>query len=443
MTSGLNRTDEIERVVVIHDFASPEGGAGVLAIQAAQEYRRRGIPVTYFAGSTEAMDGGLDGIERVGLNAARLLDTSPTRAIVQGFHNRAAQTCLRDWIAQNDTEHTVYHLHNWSQILSPAIFSGLRGVEDRLVVTCHDFFNICPNGGFTDFRRSQPCELRPLSLRCLATQCDRRSSLHKYWRVARQVHMNRLARQVRSKATFTFLHDRMRAKFVDNGFSANRMVTIPNPVEPWSRTRIEAENNREFLFVGRLGSDKGADLAVKACASVGVPLTLVGGGDLEAHLRAAGGDVRFAGWCSRAQILDHARRARALIVPSRVVEPFGLVILEAAMSGLPVILSDRAYLTGDSLRLGFGKSFDPNQADSFNELVGVIAAEDATVAQMSHNGFAHARELALSVAEWSDRFIMLFGFALNERHRRCGLTGTRETPMIGSGQKSRIAVDSS
>jgi glycosyltransferase involved in cell wall biosynthesis len=402
------RVDDIERVVVIHDFASPEGGAGVLAIQAAQEYRRRGIAVTYFTGAVEGAGEELEGIDVVGLHGIRLLDTSPAQAMIQGFHNRAAHNCLRDWIAENDTIRTVYHLHNWSQILSPAIFPALQTVAHRLVVTCHDFFNICPNGGFTDFSSSQPCELKPLSLRCLVNQCDRRSSVHKYWRVGRQAHLNKCIRSTKSNATFTFLHDRMKAKFIDNGFSAMRMVTIPNPINPWSSVRIAAERNRNFLFVGRLGSDKGADLAVEACNSASVPLTLVGEGELGGHFRAAGGALQVAGWCNRAEILEHARRARALIVSSRVLEPFGLVILEAAMSGLPVILSDRAYLADDARRLDFGQSFEPFDNQALVKLVEKFAADDAMVSRMSANGFARAGSLGLSVSEWSDRFIGLF-----------------------------------
>lgn len=397
----------IDRIVVIHDFAAPEGGAGIMAIMAAQEYARRGIPVTYFAGAIDGAGEGLSGIDLVGLNLARLLDQSPARAMAQGIHNRAARDCLRSWIAQNDTDHTVYHLHNWSQILSPAIFQGLHGVEERLVVTCHDFFNVCPNGGFTHFPRSQPCERKPLSLGCIASQCDRRSSVHKYWRIARQVHLNRLAKPARSKATFTFLHERMKAKFVESGFGANRMVTVANPVEPWSRERIPAEHNREFLFVGRLGCDKGADLAAAAAAQSGVLLTFVGEGELAESLRAAPGSLQLAGWCNRAGILEHARRARALIVPSRVVEPFGLVILEAAMSGLPVIVTDRAYLAADAERLGFGLSFDPSTPDRLSELISALAASDAQVAEMSHNGIAHSGELALSPPEWGDQLIGL------------------------------------
>lgn len=398
----------IERIVVIHDFASPEGGAGVLANLAAQEYARRGIPVTFFAGAIERAGGGLAGVDLVGLRQDRLLNTSPAQAMTQGFHNRAARDCLAQWIIENDTDRTVYHLHNWSQILSPAIFQALRGVEERLVVTCHDFFNVCPNGGFTHFPRSQACELKPLSFACMASQCDRRSSLHKYWRVARQAHLNRLAQSARSKATFTFLHERMRAKFVESGFVAGRMVTIANPVEPWCDERIPAETNREFLFVGRLGRDKGADLAAEAAVQAGVPLTLIGEGELEENLRGTSGNLRLAGWCGRAEIGDHARRARALIVPSRVVEPFGLVILEAARSGLPVIVSDRAYLAADAERLGFGLSFDPSAPGRLVELIASLAASDARVQEMSRNGFDRSGELALPVPEWSERLIELF-----------------------------------
>jgi glycosyltransferase involved in cell wall biosynthesis len=405
----------IDRIVVIHDFASPEGGAGVLANLAAREYARRGIPVTFFAGALDGAGEGLQGIELAGLHAVRLLDQSPARAMVQGLHNRAARDCLSNWIALNDTDRTVYHLHNWSQILSPAIFSGLRGIEERLIVTCHDFFNVCPNGGFTDFPRSQPCDLKPLSFACIASQCDRRSSVHKYWRVARQAHLNRLARPAQSKATFTFLHERMKAKFVANGFVANRMVTVANPVEPWSSQRIPAELNREFLFVGRLGRDKGADLAAEATAQAGVPLTLVGVGELEEGLRSASGNLRLTGWSSRTDILDFASRARALIVPSRVVEPFGLVILEAAMSGLPVIVSDRAYLAADAERLGFGLAFDPSMPSELAELIASLAADDVWVEEMSRNGIAHSGELALSVPAWGERIVGLFHAMLAAR----------------------------
>lgn len=404
----VNHGAVIDRIVVIHDFASPVGGAGVLALRAAREYRELGIPVTYFSGQCDENAPELAGIDRVGIQAAGLLQLSPVSAMAQGFRNTRAKEALAAWIARNDTPGTVYHLHNWSQILSPAVFEALRPVEERLVVTCHDFFNICPNGGFAHFGKSEPCPLRPLSASCLLSRCDRRSEVHKAWRVARQIQLNRSARFDRSAAIFTFIHDRMMRKFVESGFGAANMLAVPNPVDPWTEQRICAERNSEFLFVGRIGPDKGADLAIEAAGRAKVPITLVGSRDAPLVLSSGLGRITFAGWCDRASIARIAQGARALVVPSRVVEPFGLVILEAAMSGLPVIVSDRAYLAEDVERLGFGRAFDPSDISALTDLLARFSREDGLVERMSRAGHRSAGSLCSTSRGWAMQFVDLF-----------------------------------
>lgn len=398
----------VDRVVVIHDYATPVGGAGVLALMAAREFRKLGVAVTFFAGSSSGGTDGLEGIDVVALGGGDLLGSNPFAAMLHGIHNGRACEALRGWIARRDTPRTVYHLHNWSQILSPAIFEALRSVEDRTVVTCHDFFNVCPNGGFVRFRDSQPCALQPLSLACLASQCDRRSGRHKYWRAVRQLQLKRSARFGESRATFTFLHERMLAKFVEAGFEAADLRVIANPVVAWSRERIRAEDNDRLLFVGRMGRDKGADIAAQAARANDLAITLVGTGELAQEICRRFPNARLAGWRDRQGILAEAAHARALIVPSRVTEPFGLVILEAAMSGLPVLVSDRAYLSAEAGREGFGISFDPGDIGALTRLLQDLALDDLTIARMSRNGFARAGALANSPASWAGAFLDLF-----------------------------------
>ena len=407
--SGKIRPAAIDRVVVIHDYATPEGGAGMLALAAARAYRDEGLPVTLLAGGTgDAAPGDLDGIEVISLGAKGLLKTSAATAMLQGLHNRAARDALFAWIGRNDTARTVYHLHNWSQILSPAVFEALRPVERRTIVTCHDFFNSCPNGGFVNFTRSEPCRLRPLSAACLASQCDRRSPMHKYWRTARHVHLGRLARFAGNRATFTFLHRRMRDRFVEAGFEAADLRVVPNPVEPWTRERVGAEANSRLLFVGRVGRDKGADIAAEAAHAANVPLTVVGTGELAEDLPVRFAGVEMAGWRDRAGIVAAARRARALIAPSRVVEPFGLAILEAAMSGLPVLVSDRAYLAQDAVRDEFGIAFNPSDLAGLAEIIARIGRDDELVRRMSCNGLSRAAAYTQSAAEWAKAFLEIF-----------------------------------
>ncbi|QPC99128.1 glycosyltransferase family 4 protein [Qipengyuania soli] len=407
----LPRSDpggSIDRVVVLHDYPHAEGGAGTLATLAAREFAARGVPVTFFSGASDLDAISDKGIEHAGATGRPLLDLPASTAILQGFHNRDASARLSTWIANYDTPRTVYHLHNWSQILSPAIFAALRPVESRLVVTCHDFFNLCPNGGVTDFRRTQPCELRPMSARCIATDCDRRSRLHKLWRTARHANLVRLARFARSEATFTFIHQAMRDRFVEGGFAGRDLAVLPNPVEPWTESRVRAEDNAGFLFVGRLSRDKGADIAAEAAAQSGVPMTLAGTGELFGSLRHRARGVRLAGWCDRSDLRALARNARAVVVPSRVTEPFGLVIIEAAASGVPVIVSDRAYLAADAERLGFGLAFDPAQDGALAAILDRISRDRTAVERMSKAGHAIASRLALSPEDWADRLLVLF-----------------------------------
>ena len=60
------------------------------------------------------------------------------------------------------------------------------------------------------------------------------------------------------------IHDAMREPLVRGGVPAQRLRPLPNPVTAWSATRIAAEANRAFLFVGRFTEEKGPDLAARA-----------------------------------------------------------------------------------------------------------------------------------------------------------------------------------
>ena len=395
----------IDRIIVINDFSIAEGGAGVLVQMAIRGYVERGFPVTLLTGQGSTPELQALGVDVVGLGSQPLLELPAFQALRQGYQNTAAERMVGSWIARNDTQGTVYHLHNWSQILSPAVYRALAPVARRTVVTCHDFFNVCPNGGLLHFGKSEPCELKPMSRKCITSQCDRRNGLHKVWRLLRHSHLLNLARFARSDFTFTFIHPMMRETFIERGFRGRNLVTITNPVEPWTAERIEAERNAGYLFVGRIGRDKGADCAVEAARKAGQRITLIGTGELAGELEALAETVTLAGWCDRDAVASHARKARALIVPSRVVEPFGLVILEAAMSGLPVIVSDRAFLSKDIETADMGRSFAVNDTDHLASILTELATADDKVAQMSHACRARAADYCHTVDGWIDALV--------------------------------------
>ncbi len=108
----------------------------------------------------------------------------------------------------------------------------------------------------------------------------------------------------------------------------------------------------DFVFVGRLVSDKGVDTLLEAMAQLGKnhTLTVVGGGPEETALReqaAALGvaeRVHFAGVKRGEELARILNAHRVLVVPSRWEEPYGIVALEGLACGCVVVGSERGGL---------------------------------------------------------------------------------------------------
>ena len=75
--------------------------------------------------------------------------------------------------------------------------------------------------------------------------------------------------------------------------------------------------------------------AIAAVGAVGVPLTVIGEGPLRETLTARHPEVTFRGWMDRAGIAGEIASARALVMPTRYPEPFGLVVAEAPPGTAP------------------------------------------------------------------------------------------------------------
>lgn len=397
----------IDRVLVINDLSWPKGGASALAVQSALDLAASGIRVDFLCGD-DAGDGPLarGGVAVHALGGARLLERGGAAAALAGLYNPRAATLLARWIERNDTPGTVYHLHGWSQILSPSLFGPLRRVSSRLLISAHDFFFACPNGALYDYAKEAVCQRTPSSLSCLTARCDRRNHAHKLWRSARQ--LVRLSLMGLGEApTLLLIHGGMAPHLERAGIPRDRLRVLPNPVTPYANRRIEAEGNRDVLFVGRLEATKGADLALAACRAAGARLTVIGDGAMLDRLRTEYPEMRFAGRLPFDAIAAHAREARLLLMPSRYMEPFGLSAVEALWSGLPVILSESSLLAPDIVAAGAGLAVEPRDTPRFSEAVRALLDDDSC-ARMSHAAFSRTRHLALTRDAWTKALIAAY-----------------------------------
>ena len=122
------------------------------------------------------------------------------------------------------------------------------------------------------------------------------------------------------------------------------VAAIPNPVDlsAWS---LQERKSDYVLWIGRMTEVKGPHRAIAAARAAGVPLILAGViqpgqqpfFDREIAPHIDGEHVRFVGEVGGRTKHDLFENARALLMPIRWEEPFGMVMVEALACGTPVI----------------------------------------------------------------------------------------------------------
>jgi glycosyltransferase involved in cell wall biosynthesis len=119
---------------------------------------------------------------------------------------------------------------------------------------------------------------------------------------------------------------------------------VHNPID-CAEWPFRAEKDDFLLWIGRMSPDKGPQRAITAAREAGAPLVLAGpvqpgqeaffAEEVEPRLGRDG--VEYIGEADAERKRDLYLRARALLMPIRWPEPFGLVMVESFACGTPVI----------------------------------------------------------------------------------------------------------
>ena len=153
-------------------------------------------------------------------------------------------------------------------------------------------------------------------------------------------------------------HDRLFAistyiarEYTRHGVPPDRIEVLPPPVPDVTHHCPEAVDPDHIVYLGRLERLKGPAVAVASVAAAAammqrpLRLTIAGDGSYAAEVQAAAAqiapgvlrDIRFAGRLDPAAAASLLGQAGLVVVPSLWPEPFGLVGLEAAAHGVPVV----------------------------------------------------------------------------------------------------------
>lgn len=230
------------------------------------------------------------------------------------------------------------------------------------------------------------------------------------------------------------------------GVPEERIVTAPNLVElqhisPAIRPGTGQDPGAPFrlLIVTRLQRHKGVDIAIRALAELKdsrVVLRVVGEGDEQyaeelrrlAQQLGISNRVEWPGKIAREHLAEEYRRASLLLVPSRY-EPFGIVLIEAMASGLPIAASNVGgiphVVNGGECAL----LVEAGDAAALARAITDLAGNPDEMRRLSEAGLIRAREFdaEAGVGKWLDRY--------RELTQRCGQTQLREQCQRASDAK--------
>jgi len=203
--------------------------------------------------------------------------------------------------------------------------------QPRAVLTVQDHRTFCPTRGKWT-ARGQVCREVTAADTCAGCVEDA-----EYFREVYALTRERL--EAVHGLTLVVLSQYMKDELAAAGVAAERNHVIPPFVHGLDRGE-GPEGPPCVLFVGRLVEAKGVRESVEAWrrSRLDLPLVLAGTGPLRTRLEAEG--LTVLGWLPRERLARRYRAARAVLMPSRWQEPFGIAGLEALSLGVPVVAWD-------------------------------------------------------------------------------------------------------
>lgn len=406
------------KLVVVHDFANAELGAGATrsALDTAIALRAQGVDVTFLAAAgepdRELLDAGI--VVRTLGQADIRRNPSRARALMQGLWNEGAAQAVRELIAEVDLKNTIFHVHTWSKALSPSVLPPLMEPGVHAIFHLHEYFAACPNGGFFDYPSLSICTRKPLGADCLTTQCDSRSGAVKAWRVGRHAVMRARAHYPARARNFILLSETQRRVLRPYLPASANTVLMRNPIAVDKQPRRPRGPDSRYLFVGRVSKEKGVSVLAQGFAERQHQLVVIGDGPDRDWLQTMLPGADFRGWQAKEHVHEAMREARALVFPSLWYEGMPMVVLEALACGAPVI-SSRCSSAAEVLDHGStGLIFDETDAAAL--------ARAATV--LDDNGIADAMSAGAYDSYWAapsdmsgfaDGMLALYRNVLQER----------------------------
>jgi glycosyltransferase involved in cell wall biosynthesis len=369
------------RVLLVTDWTANEGGIETYVTRTSAALRELGHDVRLLTSSIAA--GARKRADYVATATDNLVAQTFLQ-IVNPFTVGQVRAALREFRPD------VVQVNMFEKYLSPAVFQALRGTPTVAFVhyykpVCPTAIKVLPNGSLCEF---------PAGLVCWRSGCV---GLAEWLRDRPRYALIRAG--LDRAAAVLVSSEWMVALLGQNGIEAEAIpLPVPGPSPGFQRM---PSPRPLFVYCGRLDRMKGVDLLLRSFARVrasrpGVELRVLGGGPRLTEVRARAAElgiadaVRFEGWVSFREVEAALAGAWALVAPSILPEPLGLVAIEAITRGVPAIASARGGFA-ETVEDGVSGYLVPNgNEDALTERL--LAAADAGPASVPEDAARRLRQ---------------------------------------------------
>lgn len=357
------------KVLVLHNAYQQRGGEDVMVESEVEMLRASGHDVRVEYVSNDYIVGVKD----------------KARVFMRSSYDPARTKWAVELVQSHGAE--VVHIHNFWPLLTPAVHRGATQAGAAVVQTLHNYRLLCSGGIF--LRDGAVCE------KCL-NSTPAWGVIHRCYRGSLPGSLAAAAMQMRARQSgvwqrdvhrFIALTGFARAKFIEGGLPAERIVVKPNTLAV-SGSPIDKQRNG-ILFVGRLSPEKGVSTLVEAAKSVpDLSVAIAGDGPGRATLEAAAPpNVRFLGSVSGIKIRELMSAAQVLVMPSISYEGFPVTLLEAFSCRLPIIVSRIGSLENLVSHGKTGLHFEAANAQQLSEHLKLLIETPEYFTKMGKNAY--------------------------------------------------------
>ena len=332
------------KVLIVNKFLKVVGGSERYIFTLNELFKREGIETVFFFFFDNANEPETNNEYLVKNNYAHGDLIQKIRLVKNMKYSKEAYRKMKALIEVEKPDLAILNLFHKN--LTCSIIDALYEKNIPIIWVCHDLMAVCPSYLMLN-GKGEICEkcLNGDFKNCFKSKCVRGSSLLSYlsYKEAEFIKKHKFYDKIDLIITPSLF---FKKKIESSNLIHTKVVHLCNPCLNEPVKEINANPDNYFLYLGRLSSEKGIELLIKAFINIESSLYIVGKGPEESRLRKLAEElgltnkVRFLGFKSGDELNKIIYNSIAVVLPSQRYENGPYSAIEALSMGKPLIVSE-------------------------------------------------------------------------------------------------------